>query len=341
MIGHIAFVLENYQKAAKTYDKVIIRSISNLPHKDRIAEEIIISYYRIENRPKAEKLYDRFEKLLKKNKKAKLNIKLNSGIYYVNFNPSKATRIFSKIIKPKDNPKQIKLKAYFWRGVAKMELKKADEAYRDFEEVEKSNNIKLKNRVMLKLGTLNFSKENYQKALDYYYYVIQNDSIGNLALNAAKNFAIVCKTIEAWEKAIDAYEIILDRWGNKELQAETVFNIAFCYYRNKKYNQAIKMFQKALPLLKDRNTKAESQYWIAESYLGLDNYEEAVNSFLKVSYNYGDLEQWAATADLKAGEAYIKLRKNNKARYILEKIISKYGLKSRWGKQANDMIKQI
>ncbi|RLC52470.1 MAG: hypothetical protein DRZ79_01145 [Candidatus Cloacimonadota bacterium] len=341
-LAHIYFVEEDFLKAAENYKKIVDKigdNFADYGNIANIAKENIISLYRVNNRPKAEMLTKKFKSVLNEN--ALNEISLNKGIYYLEIDSKKAEKVFNTILKKQEINELVKMKAYFWRGVSRLKQKKIEQAKSDFKIVADSKFIDLSNQAHLKLGTLNFSAEKYQEALADYYQVIENDKSGKLALNAAKNFAFVCKTIGEWQKAISAYQIILERWGDSGLEAQTVFDIAFCYFRDKKYAKAIEMFEKALPLIEDKEQQAETQYWIGESYFGLEDYESAVRELLKVSYNYPDYTQWSASAELRAGEAYFNLGKYDKAKRIYEKLISKYGKFSDWGKEAAKRLESL
>ncbi|MCK4312617.1 MAG: tetratricopeptide repeat protein, partial [Candidatus Cloacimonetes bacterium] len=247
MLGRIAFIQEDFLEASVNYEKIVEKLGDKFTIYDNIsqvAKENIISLYRIENRPKAEKLTNKFKRILSAYDKN--GIELSRGIYYIKIDKRKAESIFTKLLKQKNLSSNVMIEAYFWRGVVRLEMKKTKEAESDFETVANSIDENLSNQARLKLGTINFSNEKYQKALNYYYKVIENDKTGKLALDAAQNFAYVCKTIKEWQKAVAAYEIILERWGDAELEAETIFDIAFCHFRDKKYQNAIKMFERSI-----------------------------------------------------------------------------------------------
>ncbi len=342
MLGRINFIQENYLESAVNYKKVIDKLGDKFNGYDNIrsvAKENIIALYRIENRPKAETLAKKFKNQL--TDKDKNEIEVNRGIYYKKIDKKKAESIFTKLLKKKNLTSDVMIKTYFWRGIVRLEKEELDKAEEDFSTVANSIDINMSNQAHLKLGTINFSKENYQKALSHYYKVIENDEDGELAFDAARNFAFVCKTMKEWQKAIVAYQIILERWGDEELEAKTVFDIAFCHFRDKKYSHAIEMFTRAIPLLKEKETQAEAQYWIGESLFGMESYEDAVSELLKVGYNYPQFTQWAASAELKAGEAYQNNNQFDKAVQIYERVISKYGKYSQWGTEAGNRLQTL
>ncbi|HPR16764.1 MAG TPA: tetratricopeptide repeat protein [Candidatus Cloacimonadota bacterium] len=342
ILGRIAFQQEEYLETAQNY-KVIIDKLGEkyAAYKGikQVALENIIALYRIDNRPKAERLTDQFRKMFSDEE---INqVELNRGIYQKKLDKKKALGIFTSLIKGKKVDNSTRIQAYFWRGVTQMEQNDLTGAEEDFTTVANSIDKDMSNQAHLKLGTINFSNEKYEEALEHYYKVIENDENGALAFDAARNFAYVCKTIEEWQKAIAAYQIILERWGDQKLEAQTIFDIAYCYYRDRKFKDAADMFARAIPLLKDDEVKAEAQYWIGESYFGMEDYVQSISEFLKVGYEYPKFTHWAASAELKAGEAYLEMNKKTKARQMYERIIDKYGRTSQWGTEAQKRLENL
>ena len=347
-LAHIHFVRENWREALANYDPVLVELGDSINAQQysylnlvRIGKETVISLYRVQNRPRADTVKQRFQNILRNDQAALAEIELNESIYQMTVNRTSAERGFSDIIRNQNLPENLRMQAYFWRGINHLENKKVNEAKADFQSVLSSRDTELLNQAHLKLGTISFSQQQYQQALEHYAIVIQNDSRGDLAFDAAKNYAIVCKTIEDWPQAIEVYEIILEKWGVGELEGETHFNIGYCQYRDRKYTDALRSFEKALPLLTDREIKAEAQYWIGESYFSMNQFENAATEYLKVGYFYPEFIQWNAISELKLAESYIRQGRNDNARSILNKIIEKYGRSSDWGKQALIYLEQI
>jgi TolA-binding protein len=341
-LGHIAFLQQRYLDAAVQYKKIVDKLGNTFESYDNIAalaKENIIALYRVQNRPKAEKLTKQFKKQL--DETALNEIALNEAIYYQDIELKTAKKLYGKLLKKENLDESIAMQAHFWRGVMYLKNKENDAALADFQQVTKAQDAHLRNQAYLKLGTINFTQENYDQALADYFYVIQNDDQGDLAKDAARNFAFVAKRLEQWQKAVSAYEIILERWGDTGLQAETIFDIAFCHYRDKKYSNAVEMFRNAVSLLPTDLQKAEAQYWLGESYYGMDLYETAITEFLKVSYNYPAITDWAASAELRAGECYMKMRQFAKAKTIFQRVISKFGAGSNYGQQAQEHLRNL
>ena len=336
--GDIYYDQEDYQSAIGQYEGCLELADKESEEYDQVVVRNIVCHYRIENRPKAEELEKKYKDNL--DDTAKNEIAIAEGIYYTDIDSKKAEKAFNKLLKEELTPDQM-IRTYFWRGVLYLKYKNVEKAKEDFSTVAGATNADFVNQAKFKLGLINFSENNFKESLDNYYYVIEHDEDGKLALEAAQNFAKVCKTIEEWEKAIAAYEIILEKWGNQGLEGQTIFDIAFCYYRDKRFQQAIEMFQQALGQLNDRELQAEAQYWIGMSYFENDEFEQAVTELLKVGYSYESYTQWAASAELQAGEAYQKLNSPTKARRIFERVIEKYGIHSQWGELAKQRLQTI
>jgi TolA-binding protein len=347
-LAHLEFIKEDYGGSVTIYES-LLQEIGERTDYDqysfldlkRLGKEMVISLFRVSNRPRADAVLKRFKTILETDPVVTAEIELHEAIYQMSINRSKAEKSFTSLTRNQQLPEKIRAEAYFWRGVNHLENKKTEEARKDFQEVLQAEDQHLRNQANLKLGTISFSKEQFQQALEHYYYVIQNDLKRNLAFDAAKNYAIVCKTIEEWQKAIEAYHIILERWGESGIEGETFFNIAYCQFRDRQYGEAVKSFEKAIPLLTDREMKAEAQYWIGESYFSLNQFDNAATEYLKVGYFYPEYDQWNAIAELKLAESYIRQGRIDNARSILENVIRKYGRDSDWGRQALIYLEQL
>lgn len=347
-LAHINFIQEKWREAVTGYETVLEQigdpiNTSQYDYLDllQIGKESVIALYRVQNRPRADTIRKRFRDVFGSDRIVVAEIDLNEAVYQMSINRNRAERGFSDLIRDRSLPHEVRMQAHFWRGLNHLENKKISEAQADFQSALLSNDPNLLSQAHLKLGTISFSQEQYQQAMEHYYWVIQNDETKTLAFDAAKNLAIVSKTIEEWQRAIEAYEIILEKWGDEGLEGETLFNIAYCQFRDRKYGEAVQSFEKAIPLLADREMRAEAQYWIGESYFSLGQFDKAATEYLKVGYFYPEYQQWSAISELKLAESYIRQGRIENARNILNKIIQNYGRNSDWGKQALIYLEQL
>ena len=345
-LAMINFDISDFQAAIKDYEKILnltadfknrFSDIQNL-NWAKIGENLVISSYKRKSRKNAEEYEKLFKKVLKDNNEIKSHLLLERGIYYINLDNKKANKIFNEMIEDY-NSTDYADNAYFQQALMALEDKDFELAKDKLKSlIEHFPESELVNNANLKLGSISFTNGEFRNALEYYQLVIQNDQEGGLALKAIENFALTCKSMGEWMLAIEAYQMLLDRFGTPEIKPQTLFEIAFCFYRDKKYQKAIELFQAIFQRIDKRSTKVEIIYWIGESYFGLEEYEKVVETLLKIVYNYSDFEQWDVNANIKIAMAYEQLNKFDKARLFYNSVIKKYGIESKWGKEAKKLL---
>jgi len=339
-LANIAYDSKEFNQAINYYQQALSftgkkTEIESIPFSiPQMVKRYIICYYKINNRPKAEGLEKEYLSVLNQEPEAKIELKLNQAIYYVKMDPKKAEKSLNDIIKDQFTPQYVLDEAYLWRGILYLQLKKNTDAENDFLLIANAENVDIRNQAHLKLGTYYFTNENFEQASQYYYSVMINDTTGVYALDAASNYAMLAKITKEWEKAVQTYQMIINRWGDKQISSETQFNIAFCYYQAKLYDKSILIFEKYFNTFLTDDLKAEALYWIAENYYAKEEYELAVNAFLKVPYSYPNVIKWAAVAELRAGESYLKNKQVDRAISTFKKVISLYGKNSEAGIEA-------
>ena len=240
----------------------------------QMAKRYIICHYKSNNRPRAENLETEFKSIINNDPDALQEIKLEQGIYYINNDKKKAEKAFNDIIKNKDTPTYISDKAYLWRGILNLQLKKNTNAEQDFLMIANSEDIDIRNQAHLKLGTYYFSTENFEQAFEYYQSVMLNDSTGVYALDAASNYALLAKLTHEWEKAVQVYQMIIDRWGDQKC-AETQFNIAFAIIK-----QAFTISLSRYLVNDFQTDELKLKLWLDWKINSKEEYE-IVNAFLK------------------------------------------------------------
>jgi tetratricopeptide (TPR) repeat protein len=280
--------------------------------------------------------------LIGKNDDVQAEIKINEGVYYIgqtNFKP--AEKPLSQVIDDSKVSANLAYKALYWRGTYYVKDNKFDNAERDFLLALNTPDMKLKNQTRLKLGSLYFAKEDYTNALDNYYQVINNDDDGKLARDAAYNFAVTSRYMQAWGQAMSAYRVIIDRWGQSVLSAETRLTIGFCFYMAKEYDQAINLFTQLLTEMTNVDNKAEAQYWIAASYAQKGEYETAEENYRTLRANYRSAGRWMDLAELGIAETFISRGDIETGKQLLNQIIRNRGATSDAGKEANKILQTL
>jgi len=345
-LADINYELADYSKAVENYTKIVDLTSTNknrfeeIPYLNwkEIGENLIVSLYKRKSRKDAEEYEKLFNKFIKDSIEIKSHILLERGIYYTNIDNDKANKIFNQIIKDYSETAYAD-NALFQQALMGLGEKNLDFAQEKLENlITKYPSSELVNNSYLKLGSISFTEGDFQKALERYQFVIQNDKKGNLALKAIENFALTCKSMGEWMLAIEVYQMLLDRFGTPEIKPQTLFEISFCYYMDKKYEKAINLFETILPKITERDREVEIIYWIGESYYSLEKYDKAIETFLKIVYNYGDLAQWDVNANIKIAMAYEQLNKLDKAKLFYNSVINKYGVDSKWGKEAKKLL---
>jgi len=101
------------------------------------------------------------------------------------------------------------------------------------------------------------------------------------------------------------------------------FNLAYNDYVKGDYNVAILAFDAFIKTYPDSRLVPQAYYWKGESYYGKADYGLAVDVFNKVVKNYPRSEKVSKSL-LKAGFSYIELKKPEKGRHFLEKVIAQF-----------------
>ncbi|MCL1827852.1 MAG: tetratricopeptide repeat protein, partial [Candidatus Cloacimonetes bacterium] len=345
-LGYIFYQEEKYTEANKYYDeyfKIYNKNTSTqgiLIQPIQTLKEHIIACLMTNNRPKAESMQKNFAFLINNDHDFLAEIKLYEGIYYIKMDPKKAERPLTQVIEDGKISAELAYKALYYRGTLNMQEKKPAQAETDLLSALYTSDQKLKNQVCLKLGTLYYNQEKFEEALEYYYAVITHDREGDLAKDAAHNFAITARTIQQWNIAIAAYQIIMDRWGQSHLETETKLTIGFSFYMAKEYDQAINLLEQLFPDLQTTEHRAEAQFWIAESLLKKGEYEKAEEGFKKIKTTYR-VARWIELADLKIAETYIYRGDKDRGKILLQEVIRVQGAASDAGKEATRILKEI
>ena len=343
-LGNMNFREENFRETITNHEEffrlyntsVVADDLLFSP--DIVAKELIISYYMIDNRPRAETTQKNLNNHINRNPEILAEIRLYEGIYYTKMDPRRATRPLTQVIEDINTPIEIAFKAMYYRAIMQIQENKYEIAERDLETALNTEDETLKNLVRLTLGNLHFSREKYEDALELYYDIIVNDMDGSLAKDAAHNFALAARHISDWDIAIAAYKIIMDRWGQTHLDPQTRLTIGFSFYQAKEYDQALILLNQLLPDLPTNELKAEAQYWIAESFVGKNEFDNAIAEFHRLRNSYPRETRWTGLAELKIAEIYHARGDIDTAEALFREIIRAHGAASDLGREANKYL---
>ena len=347
-LGNMSYLDNNYRDAVTNYEeffKVLnetnyqaVYETQNYPTIGTAAKHLIISYYMIDNRPRAELTQKNLNSYINKQTEILAEIQLYEGIYYAKMEPRRALRPLNNVIDDITTPAEIAYKAMFHRALLHIQDNKLELAEIDLMTALNTEDDNLRNQVMLTLGNLHHNQENHEDALLFYYQVIVNDEDGDLAKDAAHNFAIAAKHLSDWNTAISAYKIIMDRWGQNALNHQTRLTIGFSFYQAREYDQALLLLNQLLPELTVNDMRAEAQYWISESYAGKQNYDVAIEEFRVLRTNYPRETRWTALSELRIAELYYEQGDMNTAMAMFREILRVHGPASDIGREANKYL---
>jgi len=343
-LGNLFYQTAQYSQALPYYNNFFRLYQKQIPEQDFLippgltATQQIISLYLTNNLSRAEATQKSLHYLFGKNDDLVREIKLYEAVYWVKNDEQKALRLLNQLVEDQKMNPELAFKVLFWRGTNNIQLKFLDQAEADFIAVLHTTDDQLRNQVFLKLGNLYLLQDNAAKALEYYYLAIMQDQVGDIAKDAAHNFALTARNMQEWDKAMAAYKIIIDRWGQTYLSAETKLTIGFSFYMAGEYDQTLNLLNHILKDLKTTDHKAEAQYWIAESYFQKEEYATAEKEFAKIKTNYSTAGRWMELVDLRIAETYFRREEIATAKKILQNVIRVYGASSNPGNTASKLL---
>jgi tol-pal system protein YbgF len=94
-------------------------------------------------------------------------------------------------------------------------------------------------------------------------------------------------------------------------------------FKHRDYEAALAGFRLFLELHGQTSLAANAQYWVGECQYRMGRYKEALKAFYNV-ISYYPLSQKLASSTLKIGQTYSKLKDNEKARMMFERVVDQY-----------------
>jgi tol-pal system protein YbgF len=94
-------------------------------------------------------------------------------------------------------------------------------------------------------------------------------------------------------------------------------------FKHRDYEAALAGFRLFLELHGQTSLAANAQYWVGECQYRMGRYKEALKAFYNV-VSYYPLSQKLAASTLKIGQSYSKLKDQEKARMMFERVVDQY-----------------
>jgi tetratricopeptide (TPR) repeat protein len=188
-------------------------------------------------------------------------------------------------------------------------------------------------RLHLKLGNVLVRASRVSESLLHYQEAAETTADSTTAFLALKNLGITYQELKRWRDAERVWTQVLNRFPASSFAPEAALNLARCKMEYGDYRGAIAAYELSLPLL-DSEARARAFYWMGTSYEQLGDFQSAVVQYLKVPYLARGGGLWVVTAELKAAECYAKIGRIDASKEIYNRVITKYGAGSNWGKLA-------
>ncbi len=94
-------------------------------------------------------------------------------------------------------------------------------------------------------------------------------------------------------------------------------------FKHRDYEAALAGFRLFLELHGQSSLAANAQYWVGECQFRMGRYKEALKAFYNV-VSYYPLSPKLAASTLKLGQTYTKLKDQEKARMMFERVVDQY-----------------
>lgn len=344
-LGDIFFDQENLEQACGYYLKALSLQLSE---NQRLitSSKAISCLYKMGRISEADDKFKEFKKKYKDEKNMQAKLLLEKGNYFLNNKIfDQAEKIFKEIKSEFKNSVE-GIRADYLLGKLYFILNKNEEA------LELLTNLILKNPesevigdIYITLGNFYYlSAKQIENAMFAYKKAIEQKSITEDNLRVAMLNLIKCYAdLQQWEKAIAMSREFITRFPSSEDVIEKKIQIAYYYYRLNEYDYAIQLFKQILPEA-DNDNEPRIKFWIGECYFNKGEFQKAVGEYLKILYISKPaklLEQYKVTALYQAAISYIKLKKFENAKQLLQRIINEQGAESVFGKSAREKLNDI
>jgi len=191
-----------------------------------------------------------------------------------------------------------------------------------------------------KLASTDYLMGGYRAAADGFERVLSIEPRGSLAREAYFNLGLSLEKLGKWDEAAATYRNLLARFPEYEGRDRVAVKVGYALQEAGRYDEAIIAYDTARPGA-EPEAGAEIQFWTAECHARAKDQEKAILAFLKVGYLFPDQTMWAATAELRAADLYVRTGRTDEARTVYRRVIERYGAGSQWGAMAGGELETL
>ncbi len=196
-------------------------------------------------------------------------------------------------------------------------------------------------QVYVTLGTVYYDQEQPQLAISAFRNALDYAANGEYRKAAMQNLIKLYDSNGLYDAAVGMARTYVKQYPNADNAFSTRIQIGTYLIKMHEYDRATD-YLKSLLREADAASASEIQFWIAEAYFNQNQYERAIAEYLKIPYmNPPTKLDWAASALWKAGNAYERLGKSEKAIQLYERIIHEKGSNSNFGRFARRRIDEL
>ncbi len=343
-LGCLYFRLGKYSDAIEAFKQALILSRSEAK-KISLNARIIVSLLRQGKIPQADVRIQIFSRSFKKSpqfKEAMAEFALEKGLAYQKDKDFEKALKFFRMVVDKYKKTNYAPQAELEVGRTYLITNKVDKALDILTGmVSKYKNDSVLAKVYLNLGDHYFRSHQYDNAVRAFKLAMKDTSASDVVSLAMRYLIRVYDSIRMWDAALALTREYIRRFPHADDLLQKKVQIGTFYMDLKEYSRAVEYFRE-IKKEADPETEAEIQYWIGKCYYNMGQFDQAIFEFLKVNYISKPTKlPWATTAMYEAGQAYLKLKKPQKARKLFRKIVIREGANSDLGRIARKRIEEI
>lgn len=137
----------------------------------------------------------------------------------------------------------------------------------------------------LRLGDALFATRQYQRAIEHYQQVTDEDRGGDYAMfQVANSYYRNNQTFEA----VRNFRGLMQSYPESTLKEQAAYNIGYIYFLNGNYSQAIQEFEEVIERFPNSSWAVRAQHSIGDAYYNAGDFEDAVQAYQVILDEYKD-----------------------------------------------------